>query len=51
MELQIKLDQEYTLTLTGQEVIYLNEAISELKAKIANPLSDKIGKQLQEQSE
>ena len=40
---------ELTFTFTEQEATYLLIALQEIPAKLANPLSDKIRKQAQDQ--
>ena len=44
-----KETMELTFTFTEQEATYLLIALQEIPAKLANPLSDKIRKQAQDQ--
>jgi hypothetical protein len=47
-DITLKPEQTYTITLTGNEIKMLTEAIQELPAKYANPLMNKISLQLSE---
>lgn len=43
------MEKEFTFTFSEQEATYLLIALQEIPAKLANPLSDKIRRQAQEQ--
>lgn len=47
-DITLKPEQIYTITLTGNEIKMLTEAIQELPAKYAIPLMNKISLQLSE---
>lgn len=47
-DITLQPEQAYTITLTGNEIKMLTEAIQELPAKYANPLMNKISLQLSE---
>lgn len=46
MEIKLEPNKEYSLTLTGNEIVMLSQAIMELPAKFANPLIANIQEQL-----
>ena len=48
MQIQLEPNQDYTVTLSGQDLSYISSAIMELPARIANPLLDKLSKQFEE---
>ena len=48
-QINLEPNKEYSLTLTGNDLINLQVAIMELAARIANPLNDKITKQIKDQ--
>ena len=46
MEIKLEPNKDYSLSLTGNEIVMLSQAIMELPAKFANPLIAKIQDQL-----
>jgi len=50
-EINLEPQKEYTLILTGNDIVALSQAIQELPAKFANPLTAKITEQLEQATE
>ena len=46
-QIQINPEQVYTVNLTGNDLMAISAALQELPAKIANPLTAKIGEEVQ----
>ncbi len=46
MQVELEVNQNYTITLTGAEIGTIQNSLLEIPAKFANPLMNKIASQL-----